>query len=144
MSSSGPPPPATSSPEAKPLLVRVGSEQHLIPPQPQSHPSLKGMTRIASESHLSSMVPVSPHSSTTTVRLGGGQMGAPAAPAGSGGAGFSAGMQQGGFNGMHRCHSVATLGVIDELQATTSFPGGHLNMSHSADLDLHHLNFGPR
>lgn len=40
-------------------MVRVGSEQHLINPNPST--SFKGgLSRIASESHLSSMVPVSP------------------------------------------------------------------------------------
>lgn len=45
--------------ETKPLMVRVGSEQHLLNPNPNPG-GLKGMTRIASESHLSSMVPLSP------------------------------------------------------------------------------------
>lgn len=39
-------------------MVRVGSEQHLINPNPTTN--FKGLSRIASESHLSSMVPVSP------------------------------------------------------------------------------------
>lgn len=45
--------------ESRPLMVRVGSEQHLISANPTTN-FKSGMSRIASESHLSSMVPVSP------------------------------------------------------------------------------------
>ncbi|KAF6254448.1 hypothetical protein COO60DRAFT_1751228 [Scenedesmus sp. NREL 46B-D3] len=46
--------------ESKPLMVRVGSEQHLINPNPTALQS--GINRIASESNLSNMVPISPSS----------------------------------------------------------------------------------
>lgn len=46
--------------ESKPLMVRVGSEQHLLNPNPNPPGGFKGMSRIASESQLSSMVPLSP------------------------------------------------------------------------------------
>jgi hypothetical protein len=63
----------------RPLLVRVGSEQHLIAPQP-THLGLKGMSRIASESHLGSMVPITP----TSLLAGTGSISAGGAPLGAG------------------------------------------------------------
>jgi hypothetical protein len=50
--------PQQPSPDMQPMLVRVGSEQHLLAPKPNPHQGFKGMARIASESQLSSMVPL--------------------------------------------------------------------------------------
>jgi hypothetical protein len=83
-------PPNSSDGGGRPLLVRVGSEQHLIPPQP-TQAGLKGMTRIASESHLGSMVPITPTSllagaSRSAGGLGGGGELSGGGAGGSGGA----------------------------------------------------------
>jgi hypothetical protein len=133
----------------RPLLVRVGSEQHLIAPQP-TQLTLKGMTRIASESHLGSMVPITP-----TSLLAGGSPGGELSHQAQHQAImlqqqhmqqqqalYQHHQQQLGLlqhqqqqqqmaqrQGMmmQRSHSVAVMGAlesIDEMQTTSSFPAG--------------------
>eukprot|EP00775_Hariotina_reticulata_P004771 gene4771-5021_t len=115
--------------ESKPLMVRVGSEQHLINPTPTLGGFKGGMTRIASESHLASMVPVSPSSNfvgcSQFVGPERGLLGAPGPAAGAtagmvnGGSHYYAGSGgMGGLGGMSGYYAAAAPGAPGGLQGT--------------------------
>ncbi len=106
--------------ETKPLLVRVGSESHLI----ASNPTGRSMPRIQSEGHLSSMVPVSPSGNLGPAQLQAQQLGAGHHLLGQASAGS-----------MPRALSVAQLSSIDEMNATGTYPSqGMLGLSGELEL----------